>query len=90
VLTLPDGRFRRPWRVVVKNDQLRCSIVSRAIIDRALGVIMATERCPQDKAFAVLRGVSQNTNVKLRDLAATIVTSVSGEPPRLTAPFEEG
>jgi GAF domain-containing protein len=64
------------------NDQLRSSIVSRAVIDQALGVIMATERCPQDKAFNLLRTVSQNTNVKLRDLAATIVTSVSGEPPR--------
>jgi GAF domain-containing protein len=73
-----------------QNDQLRSSIVSRAVIDQALGVIMATERCPQDKAFAILRDVSQNTNVKLRDLAATVVTSVSGEPPRLTAPFEEG
>ena len=73
-----------------QNDQLRSSIVSRAVIDQALGVIMATERCPQDKAFAMLRSVSQNTNVKLRDLAASIVTRVSGEPPRLTAPFEDG
>lgn len=73
-----------------ENDQLRSSIVSRAVIDQALGVIMATERCPQDKAFAMLRSVSQNTNVKIRDLAATIVTSVSGEPPRPTAPFEDG
>jgi GAF domain-containing protein len=73
-----------------RSDQLRSSIVSRAVIDQALGVIMATERCPQDKAFAMLRSTSQNTNVKLRDLAATIVTSVSGEPPRLTASFEDG
>ncbi len=72
------------------NDQLRSSIVSRAIIDQALGVIMATERCPREKAFALLRAVSQNTNVKLRDLAATIVTSVSGEPPRPASPLEEG
>lgn len=73
-----------------QNDQLRSSIVSRAVIDQALGVIMATERCPQDKAFAMLRSVSQNTNVKLRDLAVSIVTNVSGEPPRPTAPFEDG
>jgi AmiR/NasT family two-component response regulator len=51
---------------------------------------MATEHCPQDKAFALLQSVSQNTNVKIRDLAATIVTNVSGEPPRPTAPFEDG
>ena len=73
-----------------QNDQLRSSIMSRAVIDQALGVIMATERCPQDKAFAMLRSVSQNTNVKLRDLAATIVSRVSGEPPRPAAPFEDG
>jgi transcriptional regulator with GAF, ATPase, and Fis domain len=72
------------------NDQLRSSIASRAVIDQAVGVIMATEHCPQQKAFALLRTVSQNTNVKLRDLAATIVTSVSGEPPRPASPFEEG
>jgi AmiR/NasT family two-component response regulator len=64
--------------------------MSRAVIDQALGVIMATEHCSQDKAFALLRSVSQHTNVKLRDLAATIVTRVSGEPPRPTAPFEDG
>ncbi|MGH3170122.1 MAG: GAF and ANTAR domain-containing protein [Trebonia sp.] len=71
------------------TDQLRESMVSRAVIDQALGVIMATERCPHDRAFALLRSVSQNTNTKLRDLAANIVTSVSGEPPRAGTPFEE-
>lgn len=73
-----------------QNNQLRSSIISRAVIDQALGVIMATERVPQDKAFALLRNISQHTNVKIRDLAATIVTRVSGEPPRATAPFEDG
>lgn len=72
------------------NEQLRSSIVSRAVIDQALGVIMATERCPQDKAFSVLKSVSQNTNVKLRDLAATIVASVGGEPPRWDTAFQDG
>jgi GAF domain-containing protein len=73
------------------NDQLRSSMVSRAVIDQALGVIMATEHCPQDKAFSVLKTVSQNTNIKIRDLAATIVTSVSGEPPRPeTTSFQDG
>jgi GAF domain-containing protein len=73
-----------------QNEQLRSSIVSRAVIDQALGVIMATEHCPQHKAFALLRSVSQNTNVKLRDLAVTIVTHASGESPGITAPFEDG
>lgn len=73
-----------------QNDQLRSSVVSRAVIDQALGVIMATERCPQEKALALLRSASQNSNVKLRDLAIAIVTQVSGEPPQPAAPFQDG
>jgi GAF domain-containing protein len=69
------------------TDQLKSSIVSRAVIDQAIGVIMATQRCPQEQAFEILRSVSQNTNVKLRELAASIVTSVGGEPPRVTSSF---
>jgi len=71
------------------NDQLKSWMISRAVIDQAVGVIMATERCPQDKALALLRSVSQNTNVKLRDLAASIVTRVSGEPPRPAPTFQD-
>jgi GAF domain-containing protein len=71
------------------NEQLRSSIGSRAVIDQALGVIMATEHVAQDRALALLRSVSQNTNVRLRELAASIVTRVSGEPPQPASPFEE-
>ena len=64
------------------TDQLRSSLASRTVIDQAIGVIMAQERCTQAQAFDLLRCASQNRNVKLRDLAAAIVTSVSGEPPQ--------
>jgi GAF domain-containing protein len=87
-----SGALTLALRMASCNDlteQLRSSMASRAVIDQALGVIMATEHCPHDRAFAMLRSVSQNTNTKLRDLAANIVTSVSGEPPRTGATFEE-
>lgn len=70
------------------TDQLRSSLTSRAIIYQALGVIMAQERCTQARAFEMLRTTSQRTNVKLRDIASAIVTSVSGEAPQ-PHPFEE-
>jgi AmiR/NasT family two-component response regulator len=70
------------------TGQLHESLESRAVIDQALGVIMATERCPHGRALELLRLASQNSNVKLRDLAATIVTGVSGEPPRPGTPFK--
>jgi len=71
------------------TDQLRSSLASRAVIDQALGVIMAQERCTQARAFSLLRAASQNRNVKLRDIAAAIVTGVSGEPPQPPV-FEDG
>jgi GAF domain-containing protein len=71
------------------NDQLRSSLASRTVIDQALGVIMAQERCTQARAFSLLRAASQNRNIKLRDIAAAIVTSVSGEPPQPPV-FEDG
>jgi GAF domain-containing protein len=70
-------------------DQLRSSLASRTVIDQALGIIMARERCTQSRAFAILRSASQNKNVKLRDIAAAVVTSVTGEPPQPPPPFED-
>lgn len=70
------------------TEQLRSSLISRAVIYQALGVIMAQERCARAKAFEIMRTASQNSNLKLRDIAAAIVTSVSGEPPE-PHPFED-
>lgn len=71
-------------------EQLRSSLASRGVIDQALGIIMARDHCTQDRAFAILRSASQNSNVKLRAIARAVVTSVTGEPPRPAPPFEEG
>jgi len=35
-------------------EQLRSSLVSRTVIDQALGIIMAREHCTQARAFAIL------------------------------------
>ena len=70
------------------TGQLREALASRAVIDQAIGIIMAQERCTSAQAFAILRNASQNRNVKLRNIASQIVTGVSGEPP-CPAPFSE-
>jgi GAF domain-containing protein len=71
------------------NEQLRASLASRSVIDQALGIIMVRETCTQSRAFAILRAASQNSNTKLRDLAGTIVSAVTGEPVQPSAPFED-
>jgi GAF domain-containing protein len=63
------------------SAHLQNALASRAVIDQALGVIMGQNRCTADEAFEVMRTISQNRNVKLRDIAADMITAVSGHPP---------
>jgi transcriptional regulator with GAF, ATPase, and Fis domain len=60
--------------------QLEQAMQSRAVIDHAIGIIMAESRCDADQAFATLSRASNNRNMKLRDLATEIVMQVSGRP----------
>lgn len=72
------------------SAQLQEALASRAVIDQALGIIMAQRRCTADEAFDTLRTVSQNSNVKVRDVAARLVASVSGQPAPTAARFTQG
>ncbi|MFI7387184.1 GAF and ANTAR domain-containing protein [Streptomyces sp. NPDC049813] len=63
------------------TDQMQTAMRSRHVIDQALGIIMGQRRCTADEAFNVLRSASQHRNIKLRDLCAELVTSVTGHAP---------
>lgn len=65
------------------TEHLREALVQRAVIDQALGILMAEQGCDPDTAFSILREASQHQNRKLRDVAAGIVKSVAG---RATGP----
>ena len=71
----------------VRND-LTAAMQSRTVIDMAVGAIMAQNRCDRDTAFSLLTRASSTRNVKLREVAATVITSISGED-RITAHFDE-
>ncbi|MFH9707018.1 ANTAR domain-containing protein [Streptomyces luteogriseus] len=59
------------------NDHLQTAITSHAVIDQAIGVIIALGGlCPR-QGFDVLKDVSQHTNIKLRTIADLIVDWVS-------------
>ncbi|MET8908800.1 GAF and ANTAR domain-containing protein [Micromonospora sp. NPDC004551] len=63
------------------HRQLADAMASRSVIDQALGVVMGQQRCTAAEAFTLLRQASQNRNRKLRDVAAEIITQVTGESP---------
>lgn len=61
-----------------RND-LAIAMQSRTVIDMAIGAVMAENRCSRDTAFQILTKASSARNAKLRDVAAAVITSISGE-----------
>jgi len=72
----------RQMRQAQVHSQLAEAMVSSSVIDQAIGILMGQQRCNAATAFDLLRQASQNRNRKLRDIAAEIITTVSGEPPQ--------
>jgi GAF domain-containing protein len=61
--------------------QLDRALESRAVIDQAKGIVMARRGCSADDAFAHLAALSQQRNVKLRDLARALVEQTAVASP---------
>jgi len=57
---------------------LNRALQSRAVIDQAIGVLMAQQGRSPDKAFELLRAASQHRNIKLRDVCAELVGRFTG------------
>lgn len=57
--------------------QMREAMAHRAIIEQAKGILMAKEGGTADEAFARLSKLSQDSNRKLRDVAAALVDRAS-------------
>ncbi|MFE9392655.1 ANTAR domain-containing protein [Streptomyces sp. NPDC006784] len=58
--------------------QLREALASRPVIDQARGMVMALAPCDAETAWQVLVRVSQHSNVKLRSVAAALVSGAEG------------
>ncbi|MBU2666905.1 ANTAR domain-containing protein [Actinoplanes bogorensis] len=65
------------FHAVTLAAQLREAMSSRAVIEQAKGVIMAQRRCKPDEAFAFLTRASQDSNHKVRDVAAALVADLA-------------
>jgi GAF domain-containing protein len=74
----------RHYNEVTLTDHLRTALSSRSVIDQAIGIIIGMQRCPPDTAFDILRTVSQNRNIPLRDVAADLVAKTINPPPEAT------
>jgi GAF domain-containing protein len=61
------------------KTNLTAALESRTTIDLATGVIMAQNRCSQETAIKILKIASSTRNVKLREIAASVIASVAND-----------
>ena len=69
--------FARFKSAVDVADALRAALDNRAPIEQAKGIIMGRHGVDAEQAFGVLRAQSQNTNRRVRDIAAEIIADAS-------------
>lgn len=74
--------------------ELRTGMSSRATIDQAIGIMMAQRRCGPQEALAALRKISNDRNIKLRDVASGLIESMAeggaARPPRRDGQRRDG
>ncbi|AEV86355.1 histidine kinase [Actinoplanes sp. SE50] len=58
---------------VTLAGHLQAAMAGRAVIEQAKGIIMGQRHCTADEAFTILSRASQESNRKLRDVAAELV-----------------
>ena len=66
------------WSAFELSQNMAKAMESRAAIEQAKGVLIATYHIDAESAFDLLRQRSQTTNRKLRDVAADVVTDATG------------
>jgi hypothetical protein len=71
-----SGALAVAWRMAEREevvDHLNRGMVTRQVIGQAVGLLMAQRRCTSDEAFELLKGASQRSNLKVREVAQRMV-----------------
>ena len=67
--------------------QIDEALASRALIEQALGIVMAQERCDADQAFGKLRSRSRNDIHRIREVATETIARATGRAPVVPQPL---
>lgn len=79
----PDDETERLLELQEEVDQLKEAVTSHAVVDQAIGMIVALGRVTPDQGWQILKEVSQHTNIKLRNVAELIlIWARDGELPQ--------
>jgi response regulator NasT len=73
VLDVALARFRREQRLLGELSDARQKLAERKVLDRAKGLLMARHGLTEEQAFARLRTLAMNKNLKLADVAQRLI-----------------
>ncbi|MDL5199374.1 ANTAR domain-containing protein [Streptomyces sp. ALI-76-A] len=87
----PADESDRIVELQAEVDQLKEAVASHAVVDQAIGMVVALGRVSPDQGWQVLKDVSQHTNIKLRNVAELIlIWGRAGDmPPEIRAELED-
>ncbi|MGW0337935.1 ANTAR domain-containing protein [Streptomyces sp. NPDC003011] len=87
----PADESDRIFELQAEVDQLKEAVASHAVVDQAIGMVVALGRVTPDQGWQVLKDVSQHTNIKLRYVAELIlIWGRAGDmPPEIRAELED-
>jgi AmiR/NasT family two-component response regulator len=64
---------------VTRVEQLQTALDSRVAIDRAVGILAERYRTDVTSAFELMRRMSRDRNVRIRDIAEAVVAGVGSQ-----------
>ncbi|MEU6285361.1 ANTAR domain-containing protein [Streptomyces sp. NPDC047028] len=70
---MAESESDRIFELQAEVDQMKEALASHAVVDQAIGMVVALGRLPPDQGWEVLKDVSQHTNIKLRNVAELIL-----------------
>ena len=73
VLDVALARFRREQKLLGELADTRQQLVDRKVLDRAKGLLMARYQLTEDEAYARLRSMAMNKNLRLAEIAQRIL-----------------
>lgn len=86
----PGDEAGRIFELQAEVEQLKEAVASHAVVDQAIGMMVALGRVTPDEGWVVLKDVAQRTDIKLRNIAELIlIWGRNGElPPEIRAELE--
>jgi response regulator NasT len=75
ILELTISRFKAFNQLRTELDRTKQQLDERKLVDRAKGILMKQRSITEEEAYALMRKAAMNENLKLSDVAQSIITA---------------